>query len=238
MAMSVHRKKTFDNLWRSSRLPKMIMKTSVGLTWRAPCLFTHLWWGGVVDEEPSKPTSTRLRQSGCRGRTGKTQSLLPEERTTEQRITWLHQKTFAWLLYNEAQAKREVTEKKTKKTKPKKERPSSICQASQSPIEKTLSFMVSRGCIVKHGSIYGSLSRHQIFEITSLPTLPILHIFKGFSNKKIKDLRPKMTNTASREVLSYSTVRCRSWSKPGSFLFSRLQPISFLFFDPSSSHIA
>ena len=53
----------------------------------------------------------------------------------------------------------------------------------------------------------------------------------------------KMTGLGGKKVwrITYSTVGCRRtgirWSQPGSFLFSRLRPISFLFFNLSSSHV-
>ena len=94
----------------------------------------------VVDEEPSKPA--RLFRSGCRGRTGKTQSLLPKKgRLSSEKVDTLPQgKTFAGLLCNRARAKRKLT--KNKKQKQQKERSrkkatSSIRPARGSPIEKT-----------------------------------------------------------------------------------------------------
>ena len=67
------RKKSFENLWRSSIFPKMIMKTSARRgSLEALLLCRHFCDEMAVDEEPSKPA--QLVRSGCRGRTGKTQS--------------------------------------------------------------------------------------------------------------------------------------------------------------------
>ena len=73
------RKKSFENLWKSSILPKMIMKTFArrgSLEGLLVC--RHLCDEMVVDEEPSKPAP--LFRSGCRGRSGKTKLSLPNKR--------------------------------------------------------------------------------------------------------------------------------------------------------------
>ena len=106
------RKKSFENLWRSSILPKMIMKTSAERgSLEGLLLCRHLCDEMVVDEEPSKPA--RLVRSGCRGRTGKTQSLPKKGRLSSEKVDiWPQGKTFAGLLCNRARAKRKLTKNK------------------------------------------------------------------------------------------------------------------------------
>ena len=71
-------KKSFENLWRSSIMPKMIVKTSARRgSLEGLLLCRHLCDEMVIDEEPSKPAW--LFRSGCRGWTGKTQVLLPKK---------------------------------------------------------------------------------------------------------------------------------------------------------------
>ena len=114
--------RTSENLWRSSRLPKMIMKTLArrgSLEGLLVC--RYLCDEMVFDEEPSKPA--RLFWSGCRGRTGKVQSLLLKKgRLSSEKVdTWPQGKTFAGLLCNQARAKRKLRPK-NKKQKEQKER--------------------------------------------------------------------------------------------------------------------
>ena len=104
------RKKSFENLWRSSVLPNMIMKTSARRgSLEGLLLCRHLCDEMVVDEEPSE--HAWLFRSGCRWRTGKTQSLLPKKGrlSSEKLDTWPQGKTFAGLLCNRARAKRKLT---------------------------------------------------------------------------------------------------------------------------------
>ena len=95
------------------------MKTSARVAGRASRM-SYVCDEMVVDEEPSKPA--RLFRSGCRGRTGKTESLLPKKgRLSSEKVDTLPQgKTFAGLLCNRARAKRKLT--KNKKQKQQKER--------------------------------------------------------------------------------------------------------------------
>ena len=72
-----YRKKSFEN-------PKMIMETSARRgSLEGLLLCRHLCDEMVVDKEPSKPA--QLVRGGCRGRTGKTQSL-------PQKVDWAAKK--------------------------------------------------------------------------------------------------------------------------------------------------
>ena len=156
------RKKSLENLWRSSIFPKMIMNTSARRgSLEGLLLCRHLCDEMVVDEEPSKPA--RLVRSGCRGRTGKTQSL-------PKKVVWAAKK---WIFdrrgklslgccaigHERKENKPKIKNKKNKKNEAEKRGRSSIRRARGSPIKKlTVSFTVSRACIVKHDRIYGIFS--------------------------------------------------------------------------------
>ena len=132
------RKKSLENLWRSSIFPKMIMNTSARRgSLEGLLLCRHLCDEMVVDEEPSKPA--RLVRSECRGRTGKAQSLPKKGSLSSEKMDiWPQGKTFAGLLCNRARAKRKQTKnKKNKKNEAEKRERSSIRRATGSPIEKT-----------------------------------------------------------------------------------------------------
>ena len=134
------RKKSFENLWRSSIFPKMIMNTSARRgSLEGLLLCRHLCDEMVVDEEPSKPA--RLVRSGCRGRTEKTQSLPKKGRLSSEKVDiWPQGKLSLGCCaigHERKENKPKIKNKKNRKNEAEKRGRISIRRARGSPIEKT-----------------------------------------------------------------------------------------------------